>query len=119
MLLALGLTSCNQDAPEDAKLFTGKYIGNATYLKTGEDSKLIRAEDVTITVFKIGDTYTFRFSDKNIPTIKDVKMKAGDNTLVTIGTEATGVITITADDLTILGYTTKEGTWNVPLAKRK
>lgn len=119
LLFAIGFTSCNQNDPANATLFTGKYVGKATFLKVGEGAALVSSDDVTITVFKVGDKYSFRFSDDRIPALKGIEMKKGKETLVTIGTEATGSITITGDKLTIVAYTTKDGSWTATANRDK
>lgn len=116
LLLTFGLSSCNQNNPSEADLFTGKYIGNVTYIKTGEGGKTITDDDVTITVIKVGNNYDFHFSH-NIPSITGVEMKKNDDSLVTIGTDGLKIIKITGEKLNI-SYTTDEGSWTV-IAKRK
>lgn len=116
LLLTLGLSSCNQDNPSDADLFTGQYTGKVSFIKTGDDAKSISNDNGTVTVFKVGNTYSFNFSD-NIPPINGVKMEKDDDSLVTIGTDGLKIIKITGENLTI-SYTTDKGSWNV-IAKRK
>lgn len=118
VLMAVGLTSCNQNEPADALLFTGKYVGLVTYSKLGDGALPVVANDTEITVFKIGESYTFKFSNKGIPTLKGVKMKKGDNSLVTLDGDAGGVITITGENLNI-AYSNDAGTWTVVNAARK
>ncbi|MBR8704217.1 hypothetical protein [Porphyromonas levii] len=118
VLMAVGLSSCNQNKPEDALLFTGKYTGLVTFSKLGDGALPIVDKDVEITVIKIGDNYSFRFSNKGIPAITGVKMKKGDNTLVTLEDDKGGLIKITGDELHI-AYKNANGSWLVPSAKRK
>lgn len=116
LLLSLGLTSCNQDNPAEADLFVGTYKGKVSFIKVGEDAKNISNDNGSVFVAKVGDSYTFRFSD-GIPTLANIKMEKNDDTLVSIGTDGLAIIKITGDHLTI-SYTTKEGSWNAD-AKRK
>ena len=117
VLMAIAFTSCNED-PADADLFVGRYEGTASYASTKDGLNLAVGEKVTITVVKVGDTYTFRFSSKNIPTLSGVKMEKGDNTLVTLSSDEAGVIRIDAEKLTIAAYTTKEGSWTANATRK-
>lgn len=118
VFMAIAFTSCNQD-PADAELFIGKYEGNASYASTKDGLKIAVGEKVTIRVVKVGDNYTFHFSSKNIPTLSGVKMKKGDNTLVTLDSDKAGVISIDGDKLTILAYTTSKGSWSATATRAK
>lgn len=118
MLIAVGLTSCNQNEPENALLFTGKYVGLVTFDKLGDGASPVLANDTEISVFKIGESYTFRFSNGGVPTLKGVKMQKGENSLVTLDSDKGGLITITGDNLNI-AYKNEVGTWTVVNAQRK
>ncbi len=118
VLIAFGFTSCNQNNPSDALLFTGKYEGPATYAKIGDGVSPIVDAKVEITVLKIGDSYAFAFANKSIPTLEGIKMQKGDNTLVTLDNDEGGVIRITGKRLNI-AYSNKKGTWTVINAIRK
>lgn len=117
VLMAIAFTSCNQD-PADLELFVGRYEGTASYASAKDGVNIVANEKVTITVVKVGDTYTFRFRPKNIPTLSGVKMEKGENTLVTLSTDAAGVISIDAEKLTIAAYTTKEGSWTANATRK-
>lgn len=118
VFMAIAFTSCNQD-PADADLFAGRYEGTASYASTKDGLNLAVGEKVTIRVFKVGDTYTFRFSSKSIQTLSGVKMKKGENTLVTLDSDAAGLISIDEDKLTIAAYTTSEGSWSATATRVK
>ncbi|MDO5017644.1 MAG: hypothetical protein Q4E10_04685 [Porphyromonas sp.] len=116
LLLAVGFVACDAD-PSKASLFTGQYEGTGSYAKIGDGELPIVGEKVTVTVAKVGDTYNFVFSN-DIPELVGVEMEKGEETLVTIGTDATGSITITKDELHIIGYTTKQGSWTVNATRK-
>lgn len=118
VLMVIAFTSCNQD-PADAELFAGKYEGRASYASTKEGLKVAVGEEVTIRVVKVGDTYSFHFSSKNIPTLSGVKMEKGENTLVTLSSDAAGVISIDENKLTIVAYTTSKGSWSASATRVK
>lgn len=118
VIMSVGLTSCNQENPSEALLFTGKYEGTVTFDKLGDGTSPILATGVEVSVFKIGESYTFRFSKDGIPTLSGVKMQKGENSLVTLQDDKAGVITITGETLNI-GYKNQVGTWTVVNAKRK
>lgn len=111
LLLTIGLSSCNGD-PADATLFVGKYEGTASYAKTKDGLALVLAEKVDIIVTKIGDSYTFKFSSDKIPTLRGVKMEKGENATLKIESAEFGAITIDENNLTIVAYTTSEGSWS-------
>lgn len=107
VFFAISLSSCSSDTdPADTDFFLGKYKGSISYI---EGDKSISTDEGSVTVSKIGDTYSFLFSD-GIPDITGVKFSKKDgNTYVSIGTEFTG-ITITASNLHML--VSKDGkTW--------
>ncbi|NLI72400.1 MAG: hypothetical protein GX361_06665 [Bacteroidales bacterium] len=98
-VFALSFSSCSKD-PADVDLFVGKYKGFVSYAK-GIEIKTNPEGSVTVT--KVGNTYSFFFSDA-IPNITGVKFEKKDsNTYVSIGSGLTG-ITITGDklDMTVM-----------------
>lgn len=107
LFLGFALVSCDQDNPEEADLFTGMYKGAVSFTHNGDIKK---ADNGTVTVSKIGDSYSFIFSD-GIPAITNIKIAKGENNSFQLGTGATGFIRITGDKLNIF-YTVKDkGIW--------
>lgn len=75
------LASCDKNNdPSDDNLFVGKYKGSVSYADPDSNTS-ISTGDGSVTVVKIGNSYTFDFSD-SIPSIKDIKMEKNQNTLV-------------------------------------
>ena len=99
-VLSLGiivLASCSKDDdPKDNDLFVGTYKGKVGYIK-GDES--ISKDDGSVTVVKVGDSYTFNFSD-GIPSINDKKIKKGENDF-SIDWGEGSIITIDESNLTI------------------
>lgn len=104
--LALGFSSCNST---DDALFVGTYKGVITYSNWNDGVEIKTPGEGTVTVTKVGDTYSFAFSE-GIPDLVGVKFeKKDDNTHVSIGDGLTG-ITITDNKLKIM--VVKDGkTW--------
>lgn len=117
VLVTLGLSSCNQNNPSEAWFFNGKYNGLAGFDKLGDGVPPKAELKTDITVLKVADLYTFKFSNSSIPTLTGVKMEMGEKTLTTISGDKAGAITVTGDRITIL-YKNKQGTWVVPNATR-
>ncbi len=93
----LVLTSCSKDDdPKDNDLFVGKYKGRVSYT-SGDES--ISNDDGSVTVVKIGNKYTFNFSD-GIPSIKDKEIKKGENSY-SLGWAEGSIIIIDESKLTI------------------
>lgn len=91
------LTSCSKDDdPKDNDLFVGKYKGRVSYTSGGES---ITKDDGSVTVIKVGDKYTFNFSD-GIPSIKNKEIKKGKNSF-TLDWDEGSVITIDESNLSI------------------
>lgn len=100
------LSSCSKDDdPADNDLFVGTYKGNITYRTDGVSKQ---NENGSVTVVKVGNDYSFKFSD-DIPDINGVTFKKDANSAVSIGDE-TKSIKITASSLNI-GYTTDGKFW--------
>lgn len=99
-VLSLGiivLASCSKDDdPKDNDLFVGTYKGKISYVKGTEN---ISKNDGSVTVVKVGDSYTFNFSD-GIPSIKDKKIKKGENSF-TLDWDEGSIITIDESNLRI------------------
>ena len=99
-VLSLGiivLASCSKDDdPKDNDLFVGTYKGKVSYI---DGDETISNDDGSVTVVKVGDSYTFNFSD-GIPNIKDKKIKKGENSF-TLDWDEGSIITIDESNLTI------------------
>ncbi len=93
----LVLASCSKDDdPKDNDLFVGTYKGRVSY-SNGDES--ISNNDGSVTVVKVGDKYTFNFSD-GIPSIKNKEIKKGQNSF-TLDWDEGSIITIDESTLTI------------------
>lgn len=93
----LVLASCSKDDdPKDNDLFVGTYKGRVSY-SNGDES--ISNNDGSVTVVKVGDKYTFNFSD-GIPSIKNKEIKEGQNSF-TLDWDEGSIITIDESKLTI------------------
>ena len=72
----LVMSSCSKnDDPKDNNLFVGTYEGKVSY---SNDSNEISNENGSVTVTKVGDNYSFIFSD-DIPTLGDLEIEKGEN----------------------------------------
>ena len=93
----LVLASCSKDDdPKDNDLFVGTYKGRVSY-SNGDES--ISNNDGSVTVVKVGDKYTFNFSD-GIPSINNKEIKKGQNSF-TLDWDEGSIITIDESKLTI------------------
>lgn len=93
----LVLVSCSKDDdPKDNDLFVGKYKGRVSYTK---GDQRISNDNGSVTVVKIGDKYTFNFSD-GIPSIKNKEIKKGQNSF-TLDWDEGSIITIDESNLSI------------------
>ena len=93
----LVLVSCSKDDdPKDNDIFIGKYKGKVSYT-SGDET--ISNNDGSVTVVKVGDKYTFNFSD-DIPSIKDKNIKKGENSF-TLDWDEGSIITIDESNLNI------------------
>ncbi|ERJ57265.1 hypothetical protein [Sphingobacterium paucimobilis] len=94
-------TSCSKDDdPADNDLFIGKYEGTISFKDTNDKDKDVSSTEGSVTVTKVGDNYSFNFSN-GIPTIKDISMKKGDNNTIMFSDNGIGTITVTASKLSI------------------
>lgn len=103
------VSSCSKDTdPADVDLFVGTYQGNISYTRLSPtESK--SSENGKVVVTKIGSTYNFHFSD-DIPDLKNIEFKKGDdNTYIGFSNGISG-ITITQSKLNIF-LTTGNETW--------
>lgn len=93
----LVLASCSKDDdPKDNDLFIGKYKGKVSYVSGDER---ISNDHGSVTVIKVGNKYTFNFSD-GIPSIKDKEIKKGENSF-TLDWDEGSIITIDESNLRI------------------
>src|SRR5690606_38174747 len=94
------LVSCSKDDdPADNDLFVGTYRGSVSYTN-GEERH--SNENGNVRVVKTGNNYNFIFSD-GIPDLTGVEFrKEDDNTVVSIGTDESKFIRITASSLRII-----------------
>ncbi|MBL1408936.1 MULTISPECIES: hypothetical protein [Sphingobacterium] len=95
------LASCSKDDdPADNDLFIGKYEGTVSFKSTKDGDTDVPSTNGSVTVTKIGDTYSFNFSN-GIPSIKDITMKKGDNNTIMFSDNGIGTITVTASNLSV------------------
>lgn len=101
-------TSCSKDDdPSDNDLFLGKYEGSISF--NSSDDEDVSERDGSVTVAKVGNNYTFNFSD-GIPSINDIEMEKGDNSTLILEDGELGTIRITASSLNI-AYTKDGRIW--------
>lgn len=99
--------SCSKDDdPADNDLFIGKYEGTISFSSTKEGDTDVERTTGSVTVTKVGNSYSFNFSN-GIPTIGNIVMEKGDNNTIIFSDNGIGSITVTASDLDILF--TKDG----------
>lgn len=99
------LASCDNDNdPADDNLFVGQYQGTVGYTDP-ENNTDTNTDDGQVTVVKVGDNYTFNFSN-GIPSLDDIEMEKNQNTLVAFE----GAINIDESNVDIL-YTRDGKTW--------
>lgn len=93
------LSACSKNTdPADVDVFAGTFRGKITYV---DAEKNISQDNGSVFVTKVGTRYDFRFSD-GIPDITGVQFeRKDDNTMTSIGSSGTGLITINKDKLVI------------------
>jgi len=109
LLLSVVLfTSCSKDTdPADVDVFAGTFRGKIGYV---DDEKNISQDNGSVFVTKVGTRYDFRFSD-GIPDLTGVDFeKKDDNTMVSVGSSGTGLITINKDKL-VIGFARNGRSW--------
>ena len=108
LLTTFLFVSCSKDTdPADTDIFAGTFRGKIGYT---DAEKNISQDNGSVFVTKVGTRYDFRFSD-GIPDLKGVEFeRKDDNTMVSIGSSGTGLITINKDHL-VIGYTKDNSTW--------
>lgn len=109
LFTALVITSCSKDTdPADTDIFAGTFRGKIGYT---DAEKNISQDNGSVFVTKIDTRYDFRFSD-GIPDLTGVRFERKDaNTLVSVGSEGTGLITINKDRL-VIGFTRDGRSWS-------
>lgn len=106
-LSAVLFTACKKDNPVDNDLFVGTYEGSISYLS---DDKNVNTDDGRVTVSKVGETYSFAFSD-GIPDIKGIRFeKENEEYNINVGGNTSSYIRINASNLEIL-YIEDGKTW--------
>lgn len=105
---AFVMTSCSKDTdPADVDVFAGTFRGKITYKDAEKD---ISQDNGSVFVTKVNSRYDFRFSD-GIPDLTGVQFeKKDDNTLVSVGSDGTGLITINKDKL-VIGFSRNGRNW--------
>ncbi|MBV7441134.1 hypothetical protein KRX57_06850 [Weeksellaceae bacterium TAE3-ERU29] len=112
ILVAFAFTSCSSDDdPADNDLFIGKYKGKVTYTN-GDENK--SNDDGSVTVTKVGNTYSFTFSD-GIPAITGVEMDKNQHIAISLGDE-NSYIRINEDVLKLL-YNKDGATWTADVKR--
>lgn len=110
----IALASCSKDDdPADNDLFLGKYEGSISF--NSSDDEDVSESNGSVTVTKVGDNYTFNFSD-GIPTLGDIVMEKGDNNTLVFNDGEIGSIRITASKLTI-AYARDNRVWTADCSR--
>lgn len=109
LFVAFIMSSCSKDTdPADVDVFAGTFRGEIGYR---DAEKNITQDNGSVFVTKVGTNYNFRFSD-GIPDLTGVQFqRKDDNTMVSVGSDGTGVITINKDRL-VIGFTRSGRTWS-------
>ena len=109
LLSAFLISSCSKDRdPADTDVFAGTFRGKIGY---NDAEKNITQDNGSVFVTKIGTRYDFRFSD-GIPDLTGVQFQQkDDNTLISTGSDGTGIITINKDKLSI-AFARNGRTWS-------
>ncbi|WP_373519809.1 hypothetical protein [Pricia sp.] len=79
-VVALAVSCDNDNDPSDDNLFVGQYQGSVSY-SDPENGTNTATDDGQVTVVKVGNSYTFNFSN-DIPSLTDIEMEKNQNTLV-------------------------------------
>ncbi len=109
-VVALAASCDNDNDPSDDNLFVGQYQGAVSY-SDPENNTDVATDEGQVTVVKVGDSYTFNFSN-DIPSLKDIEMEKNQNTLVS----SDGAINIDENNLTIV-YTKDGKTWGATTSR--
>jgi hypothetical protein len=108
LLAAFVFASCSKNNdPADTDIFAGTFRGKIGYI---DNEKNISQANGSVFVTKVGTRYDFRFSD-GIPDLTGVQFEnKGDNSLTSVGSDGTGLITINKDKL-VIGFTRNGRAW--------
>ncbi|TWF41712.1 hypothetical protein FHW36_103516 [Chitinophaga polysaccharea] len=108
LLAVIVFASCSKNTdPADTDIFAGTFRGKIGYI---DNEKNISQANGSVFVTKIDTRYDFRFSD-GIPDLTGVQFEKKDaNTLTSVGSDGTGLITINKDKL-VIGFTRNGRTW--------
>ena len=99
LMIPLFFIACSKDDdPADNDLFVGTYNGTISYTS---GSTSTRTETGKVTVIKTGNNYDFKFSD-GIPDLNGVEFQKNENEAVSIGSDLSKYIRITAGTLNIV-----------------
>ncbi|MBD1432431.1 hypothetical protein H8B06_06315 [Sphingobacterium sp. DN00404] len=110
----IAFSSCSKDDdPADNDLFLGKYEGSVSFNSSDEED--VSETNGSVTVTKVGNNYTFNFSD-GIPTLGDITMEKGDNNTLVFSDGELGTIRITASSLNI-AYIRNGRTWTADCSR--
>lgn len=109
LFAAFVVSACSKDTdPADVDVFAGTFRGSIGYT---DDEKNISQDNGSVFVTKVGTKYNFRFSD-GIPDLTGVEFQQkDDNTLVSVGSDGTGLITINKDKL-VIGFSRNSRNWS-------
>ncbi|WDF70080.1 hypothetical protein PQ465_06795 [Sphingobacterium oryzagri] len=111
LVTVFAFSACSKDDdPADNDLFIGTYDGSVGFSSTNDGEADVSSSDGSVTVSKVGDNYTFNFSN-GIPTLSNIAMEKGDNNTIVIGNGMAGTIRVTASSLNIL-YTRDGRSWS-------
>ncbi|MNK47400.1 hypothetical protein D3C87_662100 [compost metagenome] len=91
------LACSKDDDPADNDLFVGTYDGNISYTSGSTSTS---TETGKVTVVKTGNNYDFKFSN-DIPDINGVEFQKNENEAVSVGSDVSKYIKITASTLRI------------------
>lgn len=110
----IAFTSCSKDDdPADNDLFLGKYEGSVSFTSTDDED--VSEPNGSVTVTKVGNNYTFNFSN-GIPTLGDITMEKGDNNTLVFSDGEIGTIRITASTLNI-AYNRDNRVWTADCSR--
>lgn len=109
MFSSFAFVSCSDDdSPADNDIFVGTYDGTISY--DNGDGDPIYAGNGSVTVVKAGNNYNFVFSN-GIPDITGVEFERDGETLVSIGSNESQYIRVTANSLNILHIENGDDVW--------
>lgn len=112
-MLPLVFVACSKDDdPADNDVFVGTYNGTIRY---DNGNTTIRSETGKVTVVKTGNNYNFRFSD-NIPDLNGVEFRKNENEVISVGSDESKYIRITANSLNI-GFLKDGATWTADCSR--